>query len=185
MVYELWLSCTLSTNLSHLWLVKNLFFFFQKRTWPCFLIGLWFAGFSFAALFGIWSILKGEMDEKPQFFTDLLRGTCRDLFFFYPKTNSLLSFLFLSFCISLSLSFSFSFSFCVPLYFFLQICLFLQFFFIFVSLTVRIFLWNCTNIGTSRDVPDVPRPTSVPTFVLGSRRPFKLCKYVQLCTPPF
>ena len=24
-----------------------------------------------------------------------------------------------------------------------------------------IYLWNCTNIGTSRDVPDVPRRTSV------------------------
>ena len=46
--------------------------------------------------------------------------------------------------------------------FFLQICLFFAIFFpLSVSLTVRILLWNCTNIGTSRDVPDVPRRASV------------------------
>ena len=28
------------------------------------------------------------------------------------------------------------------------------------------FLWNCTNIGTSRDVPDVPHRTSVPITIV-------------------
>ena len=38
---------------------------------------------------------------------------------------------------------------------------FKSFFFFKSSSTVQIFSWNCTNIGTSRDVPDVPPRTSV------------------------
>ena len=34
-------------------------------------------------------------------------------------------------------------------------------FFYHQSVRILVFLWNCTNIGTSRDVPDVPRRTSV------------------------